>query len=314
MDEFNNRLINSRNLFDSYFLPKIKSYLVSNSVKRVGEAALYSLEAGGKRIRPIIAINSYYANAIIESSATRSPLLNSLLLIASSLECLHTYSLIHDDLPSMDNDDLRRGLPTCHKKFDEVTAILAGDALNSFGFYLLSEMEVSSQILKDCISILHEGVGFPGMIAGQMEDLIEEGKTKRIESNQENNSIEKLYSIHNKKTGSLIIASFLLGNRLREDFAEREADIRSYGKDIGLLFQITDDILDVEGEANIIGKTPGKDHISGKLTFPSLYGLEKTKKLRDDIRDQAIELAMKLENNQNSFFLGFPRYLAQRKN
>lgn len=314
MDAFKKSLEQAKLLFDSFFLPQISSYFQSYPSSRVSEAALYSLSAGGKRIRPIIAINSYYANHEFDSAFDKTQDQLNVLVLSSALECLHTYSLIHDDLPSMDNDDLRRGLPTCHIKFDEVTAILAGDALNSFGFYLLSELNVSKNELKDCFRILHNGVGLPGMIAGQMEDLIEEGKSVISESTLPIDPMKRLYSIHSKKTGALIVASFLLGNRLRPDHAKRENDLKTYGEQIGLLFQITDDILDVEGDTVTIGKTPGKDQNSGKLTFPALFGLDQTKKLRDVTKENALAIASKLDSKSDSFFMGFPAYLAERKN
>jgi geranylgeranyl diphosphate synthase type II len=314
MDAFTTSLQKARSLFDSYFLSEIRSTFQKFPPSRVSEAALYSLEAGGKRIRPIISINSYYANEEISVLNNQDSSQQNLLLIACALECLHTYSLIHDDLPSMDDDDLRRGLPTCHKKFDVPTAILAGDALNSFGFYLLSQLKATTEEIKDCFTYLHEGVGIPGMITGQMEDLQEEGKAIISEKQSALPTEQRLHSIHEKKTGALIVASFLLGNRLRTDYKERENILRRYANEIGLLFQITDDILDVEGDSVTIGKTPGKDQNSGKLTFPGLYGLKETKRMRDQTRDKAIEHAIKLDKNQDSFFMGFPKYLAERKN
>ncbi len=314
MNAFDQSFQNSKILFDAFFLKNLKKSFDSYPSSRVSEAALYSLEAGGKRIRPIICINSFYANSEVGSYQPANQEQRNLLLLASSLECLHTYSLIHDDLPSMDNDDLRRGHPTCHKKFDEVTAILAGDALNSYGFYLLSQMISEVEVIKDCYSILHEGVGIPGMITGQMEDLIEEGRTAIKKDSQARDPKNRLYSIHNKKTGALIVSSFLLGNRLRSDHFNREKDLRTYAELVGLLFQITDDILDVEGDSKAIGKTPGKDQKSGKLTFPELFGLEGSKKLRDETKTNALTLAHKLDNRNDSFFIGLPEYLANRKN
>jgi len=305
---------NAKSHFDSFFLPFIKSILSSYSNSRVSDACLYSLEAGGKRIRPIIAINSYYGKNPFPNTFFENLSQQNILNIASALECLHTYSLIHDDLPSMDDDDLRRGRPTCHKQFDVPTAILAGDALNSLGFYILSLLEVDTSTLKSCFTYLHEGVGIPGMITGQMEDLQEEGKAL-VSIKEKNISREdRLESIHSKKTGALIVASFLLGNRLREDYSDRENLIRQYGKEIGLLFQITDDILDVEGNELEIGKTPGKDQRSGKLTYPALYGMEQSKKLRENTKERAISIAKQLKEEDNSFLIGFPNYLAERKN
>jgi geranylgeranyl diphosphate synthase type II len=314
MDAFKSSIENSKSLFDSFFLPFIKSHFKSYLNSRVAEASIYSLEAGGKRIRPIIAINSYYSGSEILPHSKFDLIQNNLLILSAAIECIHTYSLIHDDLPAMDDDDLRRGLPTCHKKYDVPTAILAGDALNSFGFYLISQLNADSSVLIDCISYLHEGAGFPGMISGQMEDLEAEGKATQRANYSSISDEDRLKSIHSKKTGALIMASFLLGNRLREDYLERIANIQSYAEAIGLLFQITDDILDVEGNKDTIGKTPGKDRSTGKLTFPGHFGLAQSKIIRDETRDKAIFFANSLDKNKNSFFLGFPKYIAERKN
>ncbi|GBF43349.1 geranyltranstransferase [Leptospira ellinghausenii] len=268
---------------------------------------MYSLKAGGKRVRPIFVLNSFFEpNKLTQGIGSHNL---SVLLASLAVECIHTYSLIHDDLPAMDDDDTRRGKPTCHKQFDEATAILAGDTLNSLSFYLLSMMDSEDPFLiRDSIQILHKGAGLKGMIQGQMEDIEEE----KNPSNRDRES--KLLSIHEKKTGALIESSFLLGNRLRPDWKERESVLSSYAKEIGLLFQITDDILDVEGNLEELGKTPGKDAKAGKLTYPSLYGMEKTKSLRSDSVNKAITLATELSSMNHEFFLGLPKYIAERKN
>lgn len=303
---FSDILKNSKQLFDSFFESYTKELFQPHT--RITDACLYSLKAGGKRIRPIFVLNSFFDPSQIPTK----PNLNensSVYLAALAVECIHTYSLIHDDLPAMDNDDTRRGMPTCHIQFDEATAILAGDTLNSLSFYLLSLFEkTDSTAIRDSIQILHKGAGMNGMILGQMEDIEEEknpsGKNKE----------SKLSSIHTKKTGALIEASFLLGNRLRSDWKEREAVISSYAKEIGLLFQITDDILDVEGNLQDLGKTPGKDAKAGKLTYPSLYGMETAKRLRDESVNNAISLVSEVSSLNNEFFLGLPKYIAERKN
>lgn len=305
-NSFSKIFYTSKHLFDTFF----ESYTIKlfSPKTRITEACLYSLQAGGKRVRPIFVLNAYFEpNELLnpDSNATN----HSVFLASLAVECIHTYSLIHDDLPAMDNDDTRRGKPTCHKQFDEATAILAGDTLNSLSFYLLSMMDTSDPLqLRDSIQILHKGAGMEGMILGQMED-IEEEKKPNIHGRE---SI--LSSIHEKKTGALIESSFLLGNRLRKDWKERESTLSSYAKEIGLLFQITDDILDVEGNLEELGKTPGKDAKAGKLTYPSLYGMEKTKALRDESVSKAISLASDLPSLNHDFFLGLPKYIAERKN
>ncbi|TGM92420.1 polyprenyl synthetase family protein [Leptospira levettii] len=295
----------SKQIFDSFF----ESYTLSlfSPKTRITEACLYSLKAGGKRVRPIFVLNSFFEpNKLSQNIQTKD---HSVLLASLAVECIHTYSLIHDDLPAMDDDDTRRGKPTCHKQFDEATAILAGDTLNSLSFYLLSMMDTEDPFLiRDSIQILHNGAGMKGMIQGQMEDIEEEKNPSNT------NRESKLHSIHEKKTGALIESSFLLGNRLRPDWKERESVISSYAKEIGLLFQITDDILDVEGNLEELGKTPGKDAKAGKLTYPSLYGMEKTKSLRSESVKKAISLASELSSMNHEFFLGLPKYIAERKN
>lgn len=291
--------------FTEHHVPKIDKHLSFqiNSIEApsiLKEAMNYSVAAGGKRVRPLFLLAVLDILKVEHCEA---------LTVGSIIEMVHTYSLIHDDLPAMDNDDTRRGKPTCHKQFDEATAILAGDTLNSLSFQLLSMMDANDpNLLRDSIQILHQGAGMTGMILGQMEDIEEE-------KNPSSNAREsKLESIHEKKTGALITSSFLLGNRLRADWKEREFVLTRYAKEIGLLFQITDDILDVEGNLAELGKTPGKDAKAGKLTYPSLYGLEKSKLLRDQTLGKAISLAAELPSLHNEFFLGLPKYIAERKN
>ncbi len=230
------------------------------------------------------------------------------LTLGASIECMHTYSLIHDDLPSMDNDDFRRGLPTNHKQFSESTAILAGDALNSFSFYLCSRIEKQndSGIHKNLIELLHFGGGGPGMVSGQVMDLYHEKTNEQ--------SSENLKIIHSLKTGALITATLLMGNRLREDYIERENLIRKYGEELGILFQITDDILDEESSFSELGKTPGKDSAMGKLTYPSMFGMEESKNLKKYHQSNLEEIAEKLKEPEDKVFKILPAYIAQRKN
>ncbi|MDX1957707.1 MAG: polyprenyl synthetase family protein [Leptospiraceae bacterium] len=286
--------------FESFFQDFIFSYINQNFHPNIAQACIYSLNAKGKRFRPVLAISSFLS---IEETITKS-----ILLAGSALECIHTYSLIHDDLPAMDNDDYRRGIPTCHKKFGEATAILAGDALNSLAFGLLSQMEFQedNQLIPDCIQTLHRGAGGSGMVSGQMEDLLSE-------NNPNKSNIETLKKIHTEKTGALITSSILIGNRLTKDYSSRDSIVKQYGETLGILFQITDDILDEESTLEEMGKTPGKDLASGKLTYPAFFGMEKSKKLRDEARNELEELAIKMEKNGN-FFLKLPEYIANRKN
>lgn len=285
--------------FEEFFHKRIFKEIQGSFHPRLAEAAIYSLSAGGKRIRPILVLSAYL-------SRFSQDLDSDAFYMASALECIHTYSLIHDDLPSMDDDDYRRGVLTCHKKYSESTAILAGDALNSFGFFLVSKLahKKDNTLLSDILAILHTGAGGPGMVSGQIEDLENEAK-------KENVSLEVLERIHARKTGALITASLLIGNRLLEDYKEYEDLFREYGKKIGMLFQITDDIIDSEGSFEEIGKTPGKDAAKGKLTYPNFFGLEKTKRIRDQLTEELMVLGEKIETK--AFFKDLPKYIAKRK-
>lgn len=298
-----------RKLFTKYFINSIYPLVQQGTHKRLASAVLYSLEAGGKKFRPVLTLSSY----LVGSSSSPS---RDALVLAAAVELIHTYSLVHDDLPSMDNDELRRGIPTCHKKFSESTAILAGDALNSLGFYLVSRVEPKEndpQLIPDLYDILHEGAGISGMVSGQSEDLELEGKYGMPPEESRQNPEETLYRIHSKKTGGLIQAAMLLGNRLRPDSNQRKENLIQYSKKLGLLFQITDDILDVIGDVKDLGKTPGKDASHGKLTFVTLYGMDQAKKMVESLVQEMVELAKALEPTHEIFFKELPFYIANRK-
>lgn len=299
--------------FNQFLISEIFPLIELNSHPTLAKAMIYSLKAGGKRIRPILTISSYHSGKPFNIDSINK----SILLLACATEMIHTYSLIHDDLPSMDDDDLRRGIPTLHKQFSESTAILAGDALNSFGFYLCSLVESDSNdrnLISDLIKILHKGAGMSGMVSGQMEDLEMEGNDGFLRKLSLNMKEEILFRIHKRKTGELILASLLLGNRLRADHVNRLEEIETYGKKIGLLFQLTDDILDTEGSSQELGKTPGKDLESGKFTYISLYGLDESKKKRDLLIEELIQIGQKLESEEEFFFKNLPVYIGSRKN
>jgi len=228
---------------------------------RVHSAIRWSLFAGGKRFRPALLLatgQTFGANA------------DRLLRTACALEMIHTYSLIHDDLPSMDNDDLRRGRPTCHVKFDEATAILAGDALQTLAFQTIAEDEDLAPTLRvQLIAEIARAAGTPeGMVAGQAHDLAAESRDV---------AAAELELIHHRKTGALIRAAARCG-ALIAGAKEKELDaITEYATNLGLLFQITDDLLDVTATAEDLGKTPGKDARARKATYPAFYGVEATR-------------------------------------
>lgn len=286
--------------FESFLSNEIYPIFQKNFHPILSESCIYSMQAGGKRLRPVLCISAVLGRK--ESELNRN-----IFLASSALECIHTYSLIHDDLPAMDNDDFRRGLPTNHKKFGEAAAILAGDALNSAAFYLISLIESSeNELTRDLIQILHSGAGGDGMISGQMEDIESENNPEKFQK-------ETLHRIHEKKTGALILSSVLLGNRLNSDWREYRKGFKDYGEKLGVLFQITDDILDEESSLEEIGKTPGKDSAKGKLTYPAFYGMDQSKKLKNEIKEELEIISRELPDEQN-FFKKLPAYIAERKN
>lgn len=242
---------------------------------RVTQAMFYSLSNGGKRLRPFLV--SRTANLFAIKEDTSFP-------IAASLEMLHTYSLIHDDLPAMDNDDMRRGRPTCHKQFDEATAILAGDGLLTYAFEVLANApDVSDSIKIKLASLLANRAGaFCGMVAGQMLDLLAEANPQMADDNI-------IKHIEEMKTGCLLAYAAQAGAILGQADENAYNAITRYARCIGIAFQITDDILDVVGDSAKMGKTLGKDKEQNKTTFVSLYGLEnastKAKSLITEAKD-----------------------------
>ena len=272
-------------------IPRIRRVVVAP----LAEPMIYSLDAPGKRLRPVLCLwaagieSESAGNKNKDDAATRAAL-----FAATALECIHTYSLIHDDLPAMDDDDLRRGRPSCHKKYSEWAAILAGDALNTFAFELLGDAAregAQPQIVPDLLRVLSEGAG--RMVCGQALDLdSERGDSAQPALTRE--PAELLGEIHRKKTAALIRSSVELGAILSGANESGRAACRSYGENLGLLFQIADDLLDVEGESHELGKTAGKDAAAGKLTYPALFGLDgsrqRARQLHDTLREQANRL------------------------
>jgi geranylgeranyl diphosphate synthase, type II len=234
----------------------------SVSPTNIHTAIRWSVFAGGKRFRPAL---------LLATGETFGAASEPLIATACALEMIHTYSLLHDDLPSMDDDDLRRGRPTCHVRFGEATAILAGDALLTLAFKTVSEDgKLSATKRALLISEIASAAGTPeGMVAGQAQDL---------EADSQNIAAEELERIHRLKTGALIVAAARCGAIIAEASATELEAVTDYANQLGLLFQITDDLLDVTATAEAIGKTPGKDARSRKATYPALYGIEATRK------------------------------------
>lgn len=243
----------------------------SEPPQNIHKAMRYSLFAGGKRIRPILCL---------AAAETVDGQKQSVEDVACTLEMIHTYSLIHDDLPALDNDDLRRGRPTCHKVFGEALAILAGDALLTLAFQVLARVpgfELSTRALLS--GELAQACGtVRGMIGGQVHDMEGEGTPP---------TAELLDSIHRAKTGALLRVSLRMGGICAgADSKELEALTR-FGEHAGLAFQIVDDILDIEQSSEELGKTPGKDAKQGKITFPAVYGTERSRQMAEEERLQA---------------------------
>ena len=265
-------LADKRSLVDKaleLLVPPAKAY-----PPKVFEAIRYSLFAGGKRVRPILAIAS--AEALGAKTA-------GLLPIAGALELIHTYSLIHDDLPAMDDDDLRRGRPTCHKVYGAAMAILAGDGLLNMAFESLTDPRrlktIPAQRLVAIIREISLASGVFGMVGGQVVDMESEGKDVDLPT---------LDYIHTHKTGALIRASVRTGAIYAKASEKRLKALTRYGERIGLAFQIADDILDIVGSPEEIGKDVGSDLKKGKKTFPSFYGLEESRKRAEEVTNQAL--------------------------
>ena len=265
--------------FAAAFNEELRQYfpMPQGPEKRVVEAMEYSVLNGGKRIRPFL---------VKETAKLFDVPLKQSIRVGAALEMLHVYSLIHDDLPAMDNDDLRRGKPTCHKQFDEATAILAGDALLTYAFEILSHKNThpDAKIRCQLVQLLAQAAGgFRGMVAGQMLDLLAENMAAT------QNSEELIYKIEEMKTGRLLRFAIEAGAVLGEADLDAHNALMLYARKIGLTFQISDDILDVEGDQALVGKTLHKDEAQNKLTFVALYGLQGAKDLARKLTDEAKE-------------------------
>jgi geranylgeranyl diphosphate synthase type II len=239
----------------------------STEPQSIHKAMRYSLFAGGKRIRPILCMAA--AEAVSDSP-------DGIESAACTLELIHTYSLIHDDLPALDNDDLRRGVPTCHKVFGDAIAILAGDALLTLAFQLLAQLPCEADRKSRLIEELAVAAGtVGGMIGGQVHDLEGEGRHPNA---------ALLEAIHTAKTGALLRASLRMGGIFAGADQEQLSALSCYGEHVGLAFQIVDDVLDVEQSSEALGKTAGKDAKQQKITFPAVYGLERSREMAEQER------------------------------
>jgi geranylgeranyl diphosphate synthase type II len=245
--------------------------------RNLHQAMEHSLFAGGKRIRPILSIASF------EAAGGKG---ERILPFACALEMIHTYSLIHDDLPAIDNDDYRRGKPTCHKAFGEAIAILAGDGLLTEAFELMTLRSAKDHAASDdavVLDLIHEvahAAGVWGMVGGQVVDIESEGKAADLPTVQ---------YIHTHKTGAMILVSVRVGAKLAHAREPVLKALTRYGESLGLAFQVADDILNVEGQAALMGKQAGSDLARGKATYPSVLGVEESKRRSTELVETAVE-------------------------
>lgn len=259
----------------------------------VGDAMDYSLEAGGKRIRPVLVL-AFCRMCGGDYRKAAAP--------AAAIEMIHTFSLIHDDLPCMDNDDFRRGKPSCHKKFGEACAVLAGDALAIRPFQIIADSELSDSMKVRLISELACSSGAEGMIGGQIIDMENELRSAVSEEN-----LRLMYSL---KTGKLIKSSCVMGCITAEATDEQIKNAEKYAQCLGLAFQIIDDILDVTGDEAALGKPIGSDAQENKTTFVTLFGIERARKEAARLTEKAMEILKRFDNNQ--FLIELTKYLLDR--
>ena len=262
---------------------------------KVCDAARYSLTLGGKRIRPII---------VLEFCKLLGGKKEDAINFAVALEMIHTYSLIHDDLPCMDNDDMRRGKPSCHIKFQEDTALLAGDTLLTEAFGVMSKADIPSERIVKAVEFLSGLSGLHGMIGGQVLDL--QFETEKPDSKQ-------LIDMYSRKTSGLLIAASTLGCIAAGNFDnETLENAKNYGKDLGIAFQIIDDILDCTADEKLLGKPVGSDDKNDKTTFVSIYGIEKSRNIAKKYTNSAIKALSSFCGDKENL-LALTEYLLKRK-
>ena len=270
---------------------------------RLLEAMRYATLNGGKRFRPFLVVAS---SALFDVPRERA------LLVGAALECVHCYSLVHDDLPAMDDDDLRRGQPTAHKKYDEATAILAGDGLLTFAFDILARPEVHPDpaVRMELVMALARGSGLGGMVGGQMLDLAAEGRF----DNGKRQSLDEqgVATLQAMKTGALLRFGCIAGGILAQASADQRAALDRYGDIVGKAFQIADDLLDVEGDSATLGKAAGKDAEAGKATLVAVLGIDKAKaRLKTLVADA--EASLKPFGARAAILAEAARFVAERK-
>lgn len=342
----------SREVFDAYLARQALPETLATVDREIGAVVDYALRGEGKRLRPALVFlaaelplasmpdsdsdlngRDPWLDALADSSSglgrphlLAQPLkpLTSGLRVALAIECIHTYSLVHDDLPAMDDDDLRRGRPTCHVAFSQWEAILAGDALNTYAFEILAQLEEPASLRVDLIGVLARAAGIRGMVGGQALDLAREkgsAPPRKAEArvaeevpNSEEDLEAILQKIHSKKTAALIAAALSMGALLAGKSPSEIALYEAYGNSIGLLFQYVDDILDVTADSFVLGKTAGKDGVSGKLSAPLVYGLEGARDRALALSDRALKEASVLPAPEpySGFWRALPESLRTR--
>ena len=281
---------NQQKLVENY----LKNRIAKKGISKVDEAMEYSLMAGGKRIRPILLMAA--AEAVGSKGYNYLP-------VACGLEMIHTYSLIHDDLPCMDNDDMRRGKPSSHIKFGEANALLAGDSLLTFAFQTAGEAkDIPADAVAKAVSLLARAAGCAGMIAGQVQDLENENKTV---------SVDDLRSVDVLKTGELIRCACQLGCIAAGADDKKLEAARVYAENLGIAFQIVDDILDVTSDETTLGKPIGSDAENCKNTYVSLLGLEEAQRIAAELTDKAID-ALKIFADEAEFLISLSEKLLSR--
>jgi geranylgeranyl diphosphate synthase, type II len=291
VDTLKQYIDSSQKMFQELMTKCIATIDIPEQLKK---SMLYSLEAGGKRLRPILLLASFEAYSFNVEKAFSSAL---------ALEMIHTYSLIHDDLPAMDDDDFRRGLPTNHKVFGEATAILAGDALLTYSFELIANDPLLTDKEKVyCLKQLSQASGPSGMVGGQILDMEAEKQTV---------TIEKMEKIHALKTGELLKFAVTVGAYLGKATDEQISHLQDYAHYLGLIFQVQDDILDVIGDQEKLGKAVGSDESNDKSTYPKLLGLDGAIEMKNRYTEMAINLLEKANAN-SSRLLELTNYVSER--
>lgn len=291
--DFKNYLDEKRQQVNQWLTDYIKQRF--DNRRQICQAMAYSLMAGGKRLRPILCMAA--AEAVGET--TKPKVMNC----AGALEMIHTYSLVHDDLPAMDNDKLRRGQPTCHVQFDEATAILAGDALLTLAFEIMADLAADHPMGAKAMQQISRAAGYQGMIEGQMRDLDAEGKALDLDA---------LKQVHEFKTGALIEAAVASGALLARAASAQIDALSDYARNIGLAFQVTDDILNVEGDPDLMGKATGTDFKRKKSTYPGLMGLDASKSFARELINNALQAIAHFDTKAQPL-AALANYIIERK-